>query len=510
MKKTAYIYPTVKISSVEENAGTVIVRGTAKHLGQRKVEVIVNHDLNMRFVAENDECGQWVCQFHVSYNGEYCIEASVRDYSDFSQIRQTTRDTNYFMLEDAVVWGATVTKHTDGRYYMLFATWDKHNGFTTDWQHYSEIRYAVSTTLEGPYIYKGRALDASYSNTTHTHPIKWMYDGVEATLNVFHNPTVMHSEKDGKYYLYFMGTSADDMSLSYSRKRVGVAYANSPAGPWTILDTPLLDVRCDNWDTHHISNPSVTEIKNPDGTYTYYAVYKGSGAYEGQSLIATGFGRASSPLGPFERADFPIMRDREVGFSVEDCYVWVHNGRFYALAKDMTQGNWSGVKGAYAYALFESLDGETWGLSKHNLAFKNEILWASGTQKVAFYERSQLYLEKGIPYMLFNATTVNGKSPYEENQPYNVRTPLLGVEMSSDTRAITVKDVIDKTLNIAKLEELLGIALELSQQHFSTEDYKAFASAVFAAKVVLSQSHANQETIDFVAQALAQALAKKK
>ena len=38
----------VNITSVDCNSGAVSVKGTAKGLGQLKVEVIVNGDLNMR------------------------------------------------------------------------------------------------------------------------------------------------------------------------------------------------------------------------------------------------------------------------------------------------------------------------------------------------------------------------------------------------------------------------------------------------------------------------------
>lgn len=484
---------TVKITSVERNNSVVTVTGITENLGFCRVEIIINDDLNLRYVADHKDDGTWICNFELPYNGEYRIEASIRDYSDFDQIRQITPDDNYFMLEECNVWGATAVKHTDGLYYMIFAVWDTHDGFTSDWYHYSELGYAVSTRLGGPYIYQGKTLDATYCNTTHDRPVSWSY----GTLDVFHNPTLMYSEKDGKYYLYFMGTSTSDMEKSHSRQRIGVAYADNPAGPWTIMDEPVIDIR-ENWEWSMTANPSVTEVMQEDGSYLYYAVYKGSGTYEGQRLTATGYGTSDSPLGPFARANVPIMRDPEVGFSVEDCYVWHQNGKFYALAKDMTKGNWTGVTEAYSYALFESNDGEKWALSDHNLAFRNEIPWASGTQVVSNLERSQLYTVKGIPFQIFNATTINGQSPYEENQSYNVQIPLLGVALAADTYNLTIDDLKEKVVTRSGLQQLWNKSKLAEASCFTNETWKRLKSAEHAAEIVLARQSAEQKDVDFV------------
>lgn len=484
---------TVKITSVERNNDTVTVAGITENLGFDKVEVIINDDLNFRYVAENKDDGTWICRFELPYNGEYRIEASIRDYSDFNRIRQVTPDENYFMLEECNVWGATVVKHTDGMYYMVFSVWDKHDGFVSDWYHYSELGYAVSTRLSGPYIYQGKALDATYCNETHKIPVQWNY----GSLEVFHNPTLLHSKKDGKYYLYFMGTSNSDMEKSHSRQRIGVAYADSPKGPWTIMDTPVIDVR-DNWEWYMTANPSVAEVMQEDGSYLYYAVYKGSGTYEGQRLTASGYGTSKSPLGPFERMNVPIMRDPEVGFSVEDCYIWYQNGKLYALAKDMTKGNWTGITDGYSYALFESTDGEKWSLSDYKLAFRNEIPWVSGTQVVSHLERSQLYTVNGIPFQIFNATTINGQSPYEENQSYNVQIPLLGVTLVSDTYTLIIDDLKDKIVTKSNLQKLWNEAKCAESKYFTNDTWKQLKSAEHAAEIVLNRGNVEQKDVDFV------------
>lgn len=490
-KKTT---PVVKIETVERYGNEVVVRGTSECLGERRVEVIVNGDLNRRYVARGDENGAWKCRFTVDYNGTYKIEASIRDYSDFNKIRQTTPDNNYFLLDGATVWGSTVTKHTDGLYYMIFANWDKHDCFRTDWYEFSELGCAVSTRVGGPYVYRGKALDAAYSNTTHKAPVIWN----QLPLDVFHNPNLMKSERDGKYYLYFMGTTGNlEPKKSHSLIRNGVAWADTPMGPWTVMPKPVIDVR-EHWEHSMTSNPAVTEVKKADGSYEYYAVYKGSGTYDGQRLTATGYGRASDPKGPFVRGDAPIMRDPEVGFSVEDCFVWHHNGKYYSLAKDMTKGNWTGVKGVYSYALFESEDGENWGLSENKLAFKNEILWESGKQFAKWLERSQLYVEDTVPFLITNATTINGESPYLENQAYNVQTPLLGVAMTTDEAELAVTDLGERHVDKATLRVMLERARTASREDYSLDNWRKLKSAMRAAEVVLARSSSEKWDVDFV------------
>lgn len=380
---------------------------------------------------------------------------------------------------------------------MIFSTWDTHEEFKTDWYQYSELGYAVSTKLGGPYIYRGKALDASYGNTTNQSPVRWQ----PGTVNVFHNPSLMYSEKDGKYYLYFMGTTTEGEKPASYLQRIGVAVANHPAGPWTVMNAPVIDVR-DRWEWSITANPSVTEVKKEDGTYFYYAVYKGSGTYEGQRLKATGYAIAPSPLGPFKQSDAPIMRDPAVGFSVEDCHVWHQNEKYYALAKDMTKGNFTGVTGAYSYALFESVDGEHWGLSENKLAYKNEIPWVSGTKTVSHLERAQLYVEDGIPRLICNATAVGGGAPYRGDQPCNVQIPLLGVALATDTYTLTVDDLPEKRVSKTVLRQLAGRARAALEGGCTREVRKALCSALRAAEILCERESAEQLDVDFAAEQL--------
>ena len=495
----------VEITSVNRDGETVTVTGTSVNLEDLKVEVIVDGDLEQRYVAETlDEAGNWQCVFTLPADGTYVIQASIRDYSDFSQIIQTVPDDNYFEVEGREVWGATVTEGPDGLYYMIFSTWHNTQGFSNDWAIYSELGYAVSTSPDGPFVYQGLALDANYTNTTNTEPVYW--EGV-GTLEVFHNPTLMHSEKDGKYYLYFMGTNATEGGFTYAygrnHQRIGVAVADTPAGPWTVYDKPVIDVREGMFDSLLTSNPSVTEVKNPDGTYTYYTVYKGVSSptgkpLDGNDIVVSGCGYSDSPYGPFTRSEEAIMQNPTDGWSVEDCFLWSSNGKFYALAKDF-KNYFTGVTGyPYSYALFESSDGMTdWAVSDNALAFVTEIPWESGAQKVTNLERAQVCLEDGIPFLLCCATTKDGQSPYSGHAPYNVQIPLLGVVLAEDSESLTVTGLGDGAVDKSELEEEIAQAEQAGENLYTEEDWAELQSSLAAARRIADDPSATEEDVAF-------------
>ena len=495
----------VTITDVTRDGETVTVTGTSVNLEGLKVEVIVDGDLDQRYVAETlDEAGNWKCVFTLPADGTYVIQASIRDYSDFSQIIQTVPDDNYFEVEGREVWGATVTEGPDGLYYMIFSTWHNTQGFSNDWAVYSELGYAVSTSPDGPFVYQGLALDANYTNTTNTEPVYW--EGV-GDLEVFHNPTLMHSEKDGKYYLYFMGTNASEGGYTYSygrnHQRIGVAVADTPAGPWTVYDEPVIDVREGMFDSLLTSNPSVTEVKNPDGTYTYYTVYKGVSSptgkpLDGNDIVVSGCGWSDSPYGPFTRSEEAIMQNPTDGWSVEDCFLWSSNGKFYALAKDF-KNYFTGVTGyPYSYALFESSDGMTdWAVSENALAFVTEIPWESGPQKVTNLERAQVYLEDGIPVLLCCATTKDGQSPYSGHAPYNVQIPLLGVALAEDSETLTVTGLGDGTVDKTELKEDIAQAEQAGETLYTEEDWAELQSSLAAARRIADDPSATEEDVAF-------------
>ena len=66
---------SVKINSITEKDGIVSVTGDSEGLGLRKVEVIIDGDVNRRCVAKNNDDGTWSA-FEIKLNPDDADEAA--------------------------------------------------------------------------------------------------------------------------------------------------------------------------------------------------------------------------------------------------------------------------------------------------------------------------------------------------------------------------------------------------------------------------------------------------
>ena len=306
------------------------------------------------------------------------------------------------------IWGASPIKGEDGRYHLYYSRWDKKYGFKA-WVTHSEIAHAVSDNLFGPYHFADVALPERGAD---------YWDG-----HTTHNPTI--HKFGGKYYLYYMGNRGDrvnTLGLNWTHRnnqRIGVAIASTPDGPWERFDTPLVDASVDSMaaDALAVNNPSVT--LRPDGKYLM--VYKAIGRkkplpFGGPVVHMTAL--ADSPKGPFKKNPNPVFTSENSTFAAEDPYIWMQNGRYYAIVKDM--------KGVFTHhgrslALFTSEDGIDWKQAAHALVSDLHLNWEGGIKdSISHLERPQLYMENGIPKALFLAVTP--LTP--KNHTYNVHIPL--------------------------------------------------------------------------------------
>lgn len=97
-----------------------------------------------------------------------------------------------FRMDDWIVWGGSVIKAEDDKYYMYASRWPKHLSMRA-WVTNSEIVVAVSDVPEGPYTFQKVILPtrgAAY------------FDG-----KMTHNPNIHYH--DGKYILFYIGTTYD-------------------------------------------------------------------------------------------------------------------------------------------------------------------------------------------------------------------------------------------------------------------------------------------------------------
>ena len=317
------------------------------------------------------------------------------------------------------IWGASVVLGYDGKYHMYYSRWKYELGHM-GWVTNSEIAYAVADKSEGPYKHVNVALPARG---------KEFWDGTTT-----HNPTVL--KKDSKYFLYYMGTTSPieasqptsmknkDWWIYRNNQRIGVAWADNPAGPWHRLDKPIIDVSADSIapDALMTSNPAVNIA--PDGRI--FAVYKAVGKQKGWKPVDMGSSEswqvskgsrvrymvafADNPLGPFTKHAgiiFELKGSEDEHMIAEDPYVWSQDGIYYAIVTDI-KGRFTGDMGALA--LMESDNGYDWVQAKHPLVLPSRILKTDGTRTEYKIERPQLLVEDGVPSFIFGALgiTVDG------------------------------------------------------------------------------------------------------
>lgn len=313
------------------------------------------------------------------------------------------KDNAYF------IWGASPIKGEDGKYHVFYSRWEKKYGFMA-WVTHSEIAHGVSDQLLGPYTFKDVALPARG---------KGYWDGTTT-----HNPTI--HKFNGKYYLYYTGNCGDGINVKNdlnwthrNSQRIGVAVATSLDGPWKRFDKPLIDVSADSTaaDALAANNPSV--VQRPDGKIlmVYKAVAKQKPLpFGGPVVHLSALGDA--PTGPFVKNMKPIFTKDNSFFPAEDPYIWYQDNRYYAIVKDM-KGEFTKI--GRSLALFTSVNGFDWQMSKHTLVSDLSIHWENGNRDtVAYLERPQLYLENGKPKGLFLAVSPN--SQYDHT--YNIHIPL--------------------------------------------------------------------------------------
>jgi hypothetical protein len=306
------------------------------------------------------------------------------------------------------IWCGSMVRSDDGKCHLYYSRWPRKLGHQA-WVTHSEVAHAISDNPFGPYKHVNVALPVRG---------KEFWDGL-----CTHNPTVI--KVSGKYYIYYMGNTGDGQvtkSLNWvhrNNQRIGVAVADNPDGPWQRFDKPVIDVSADTdaSDALMTSNPSVTP--RPDGGFlmVYKAVAKkGKPPFYGPVVHLTA--TSDSPAGPFKKNYHTIFGKEGVTFAAEDPFVWYGRDRYWAVVKD--NAGYFTNRGK-SLALFESKDGLDWKLAKHPFVSTTEITWAGGRkQKLEALERPQVWLENGIPAVLFCA--VAEKSGREGS--FNIQIPL--------------------------------------------------------------------------------------
>ena len=337
-----------------------------------------------------------------------CFASAPGGPVDIAAMLAPVPETAKFSEENFYVWGGSMVRDEEGACHLFYSRWPREAGFKA-WATHSEIAHAVAKSPTGPYTQVGVALPARGGG---------FWDG-----DCTHNPTV---KKFGdSYYLYYMGTHGEDGSTKEgwwayrNNQRIGVAVASNPNGPWRRFDTPLIDAGSDPDapDALMVSNPSV--VQRPDGRYlmVYKAAAKKNPPPFGGPVVHL-VAMAETPTGPFAKRNVPVFTVPGEKFPAEDPYIWIQDGGYWAIVKDMHGAFTDAGK---ALVLFQSSDGLDWGLAANPLVSRIQINWEkSGVQPVHRLERPQLYLENGVPSVLFCAV----RAGTDDALTYNVHIPL--------------------------------------------------------------------------------------
>ena len=319
------------------------------------------------------------------------------------------------------VWCGAPIRGDDGKYHLLYSRWPVKGGFHPGWALRSEIAYAVADQPLGPYHFVNVALPPRGVNPANGEKF---WDGdVTQQPNILRHP-------NGKFYLFYMGNYGDgkDYPQHRNRQRIGVAVADSPAGPWRRFDRPIIDVSAEPaaFDSLCVTNPAAAV--RPDGGIL--VIYKAVQILAGKPLggnVRFGAAVAATPEGPYVKTPGRIFEPESSDTSqhwmlAEDPFVWfsrAEGNRYYAVARDVV-GQFTGAKGGLA--LFQSDDGLKWRAADRPKVLGDRFTWADGSVSNAQVERPFLLFDvKGQPIALFGATDGYRK---DGRASFNVHFPL--------------------------------------------------------------------------------------
>lgn len=336
----------------------------------------------------------------------------------FHHLGQAPR-TPAFESEGYWVWGSSVIKGNDGKYHMFVSRFPKSLPFHPGWMVASEIVHAISDTPEGPYKFSDIALPARGAQ---------YWDGRST-----HNPRIL--EYQNKYYLIYMGSTHPFANPTYdqltldspwctvgrSNKRIGLAIADSPYGPWKRFDEPILKTKPNTFYSFLVSNPS--PIIQEDGSVMM--IFKGR-TYVGDdkfSDMALGMAYAPSIEGPYTVLNNgqPIFQVDGQG-EAEDPFLWKDSRGYHAIFKDHV-AKFTGEKGGGVMA--HSPNGIQWTIDKDPKAYSRTVEWEDGKVEMqGQQERPFLLFENGKATHAFFAT-MNGAGGFDNaTQSWNMVIPI--------------------------------------------------------------------------------------
>jgi hypothetical protein len=347
------------------------------------------------------------------------LKSFAQDDLDFTQLLGTVDSSDFFIQKDHYLWCSTVIKGEDGKYHMFYSRWP-HGKRTLDddslnyifdgfrgWNKYSEIAYAVSDKINGPYKYVKTILKG---------------DGDKDKWNRFtmHNPQV---RKFGDYYYLYYISNSYDSSLQFNNpaftkdwkhwlqynatQKIGVVkfknFKDLLKRKFSTPSQPLMQP--DNIHTFEVTtNPTVT--KGPNGKF--YMLFKSRKPNVGNMTFWMAV--SDQPDSHYKIASEVFTA---ADMACEDPCIWYDKKRkrFYAAVKYYSNSK-KLVPQFGALALITSEDGLSWQAANHPLISMRELKMSDGRKiELAHLERPFVVTDKnGQPTALFAAAAVNEPS----------------------------------------------------------------------------------------------------
>lgn len=210
-------------------------------------------------------------------------------------------------------------------------------------------------------------------------------------------------------------------TVARANKRVGLAVADSPYGPWKRLDEPILKTKPNTFYSFLTSNPS--PIIQEDGSVMM--IFKGRHYTNGYLHSAMSLGMAYAPTieGPYRvlNNDCPIFEVDGQG-EAEDPFLWKDANGYHAIFKDHV-AKFTGERGGGVMA--HSKDGIQWTVDKDPKAYSLTVEWEDGSvEKQGQLERPFILFEDGKPAYIFFAT-MDGPGGFENaSRSWNMVIPI--------------------------------------------------------------------------------------
>ncbi|MDT8390073.1 MAG: glycoside hydrolase family protein [Lentisphaeria bacterium] len=225
---------------------------------------------------------------------------------------------------DYYVWGMTTMRWKDGKIHGFYSRWPKSKGFK-GWMTHCEIAHAVADRPEGPFKTTGTVIESRHLDG---------WDIVTA-----HNPSVCVA--NGKIHLYYVSNALrgdfkatnespfpsdnwlkDNREIVRNRQCIGVASADTPAGPFVRVPKPVV---VPHGSFKNIAvNPAVAYHKGQ-----FVMIVKGDDNRRKDWFRIQLVGHADKATGPFVFQKQAIYDNAQT----EDACIWYNqaDGLFHSL-----------------------------------------------------------------------------------------------------------------------------------------------------------------------------------